>query len=56
MRTNNYLWAMLAAATLTLTGCGSDENGITEPQLQEKTAHRCSSIVLTIQVLKTNGE
>ena len=26
MRTNNYLWAMLAAATLTLTGCGSDEN------------------------------
>ncbi len=38
MRTNNYLWAMLAAATLTLTGCGSDENGIAEPQLQEKTA------------------
>ena len=36
MRTNNYLWAMLAAATLTLTGCGSDENGIAEPQLQEK--------------------
>lgn len=29
---------MLAAATLTLTGCGSDENGIAEPQLQEKTA------------------
>lgn len=38
MRTNDYLWAMLAVATLTLTGCGSDENGMTEPQPQEKTA------------------
>ena len=38
MRTNNYLWAMLAAATLTLTGCGSEENGITEPMPQGKTA------------------
>ena len=36
MRTNNYLWAMLAAATLTLTGCGSDENGIAEPPTARK--------------------
>ena len=29
---------MLAAATFTLAGCGSEENGITEPMPQGKTA------------------
>lgn len=38
MKTNDYLWAALVAATLTLAGCSSDDNGITEPQPQEKTA------------------
>lgn len=38
MKTNNYLWATLIAATLTLAGCSSDENGMTEPQPQGKTA------------------
>jgi len=38
MKTNNYLWSMLAAATFTLAGCGSEENGITEPMPQGKTA------------------
>lgn len=32
MKTNDYLRAALVAATLTLTGCSSDDNGITEPQ------------------------
>ena len=38
MKTNSYLWSMLAAATFTLAGCGSEENGITEPMPQGKTA------------------
>ena len=37
MKTNNYLWAVLATATLSLTACGSDENeNVTLPK--EKTA------------------
>ena len=31
MKTGNYLWAMLAAATLSLTACGSEENENQEP-------------------------
>lgn len=38
MKTNDYLRAALIAATFTLAGCSSDDNGITEPQPQEKTA------------------
>ena len=38
MKTNNYLWSMLVTATFVLTGCGSDENGITDPLPQGKTA------------------
>ncbi len=38
MKTNNYLWASLLTATLALAGCSSDENGMTEPQPQGKTA------------------
>lgn len=38
MKTNNYLWSMLVTATFALTGCGSDENGITAPLPQGKTA------------------
>ena len=26
MKISNYLWAVLATATLSLTACGSDEN------------------------------
>ena len=26
MKTSNYLWAVLATATLSLSACGSDEN------------------------------
>ena len=29
MKKNNYLWTALAAATLTLAGCGGDDNGVT---------------------------
>ena len=37
MKTSNYLWAMLATVTLSLTACGSDENeNVTRPK--EKTA------------------
>ena len=37
MKTSNYLWAMLATATLSLTACGSDENeSVNQPK--EKTA------------------
>ena len=37
MKTSNYLWAMLATATLSLTACGSDENeNVIQPK--EKTA------------------
>lgn len=37
MKTSNYLWAMLATATLSLSACGSDENeNVTRPK--EKTA------------------
>lgn len=38
MKTNNFLWATLATAILTLTGCSSDDNELTVPQLQDKTA------------------
>lgn len=38
MKTNNYLWAALMAATLSLGACSSDENEMTEPQPQENTA------------------
>ena len=38
MRTINYLWAVLAAATLSLNACVSGENENLEPQPQEKTA------------------
>lgn len=38
MKTNNYLWTALAAATLTLAGCGGDDNGMTEPRPQENIA------------------
>ena len=38
MRTKNYLWAVLAAATLSLNACVSGENEMTEPQPQGKTA------------------
>lgn len=38
MRTNNYLWAVLAAATLSLNACVSGENEMMEPQPQGKTA------------------
>lgn len=38
MKTNDYLWAALAAATLALAACGSEENGMDEPQPQGKTA------------------
>ena len=38
MKTKNYLWSMLVTATFVLTGCGSDENGITDPLPQGKTA------------------
>ena len=37
MRTRNYLWAVLAAATLSLAACGGEENENTEPQPQGKT-------------------
>ena len=37
MKTSNYLWAVLATATLSLTACGSDENeNVIQPK--EKTA------------------
>ena len=36
MKTNNYLWSMLVTATFVLTGCGSDENGITAPPTTRK--------------------
>lgn len=37
MKTSNYLWAMLATATLSLSACGSDENeNVIQPK--EKTA------------------
>ena len=37
MKTNNYLWAVLATATLSLSACGSDENeNVNQPK--EKTA------------------
>ena len=39
MKTNNFLWATLAPAILTLTGCSSDDNELTDPQQQDKTAH-----------------
>ena len=35
MRTRNYLWAVLAAATLSLTACGGEENESTEPKKME---------------------
>ena len=35
MKTRNYLWAVLAAATLSLTACGGEENENTEPQKME---------------------
>ena len=38
MKTNNFLWATLATAILTLTGCSSDDNELTVPQPQDKTA------------------
>ena len=38
MKTGNYLWAMLAAATLSLAACGSEENENVEPLPQGKTA------------------
>ena len=37
MKISNYLWAVLATATLSLTACGSDENeNVIQPK--EKTA------------------
>lgn len=36
MKTNNYLWSMLVTATFVLTGCGSDEDGITPPYHKER--------------------
>ena len=37
MKTSNYLWAVLATATLSLSACGSDENeNVNQPK--EKTA------------------
>ncbi|MFR5757903.1 MAG: fimbrial protein [Bacteroides cellulosilyticus] len=37
MKTSNYLWAVLATATLSLSACGSDENeNVMQPK--EKTA------------------
>ena len=38
MKTKNFLWATLATAILTLTGCSSDDNELTVPQPQDKTA------------------
>ena len=38
MKTNNFLWATLATAILTLTVCSSYENELTFPQPQYKTA------------------
>ena len=49
MKTRNYLWAVLAAATLSLTACGGEENENTEPKPQGKTAE------LEISVLGTSS-
>ena len=35
MKTNNFLWATLSTAILTLTGCSSDDNELTVPQPQD---------------------
>ncbi|MCD8182927.1 MAG: fimbrial protein [Bacteroides sp.] len=36
MKTNNYLWAVLMMATLSLSACSSDENEEPQPQGQAK--------------------
>ncbi len=38
MKTNSYLWSMLAAATFALAGCGSDEKRNNGPHATGKTA------------------
>lgn len=54
MKTSNYLWAMLATATLSLTACGSDENeNATEPK--EKTARLELTLVGTPATNRATG-
>lgn len=54
MKTNNYLWAVLATATLSLTACGSDENeNVTLPK--EKTAKLELTLVGTPAASRTTG-
>lgn len=54
MKTNNYLWAVLATGTLSLTACGSDENeNVTLPK--EKTAKLELTLVGTPAASRTTG-
>lgn len=54
MKTSNYLWAMLATATLSLTACGSDENeNATQPK--EKTAKLELTLVGTPATNRATG-
>ena len=48
MRTRNYLWAVLAMATLSLTACGGEENENTEPQKME------ARLILTLSGTSAN--
>ena len=55
MKTSNYLWAMLATATLSLTACGSDENeSVNQPK--EKTARLELTLVGTPADSRATGE
>lgn len=54
MKTSNYLWAMLATATLSLTACGSDENeSVNQPK--EKTARLELTLVGTSAESRATG-
>ncbi|WP_195546702.1 fimbrial protein [Bacteroides intestinalis] len=55
MKTSNYLWAVLATATLSLTACGSDENeNVIQPK--EKTARLELTLVGTPADSRATGE